>query len=438
MHRFSALICGFAVSLVTFEGHAETPRPAVVETERAERTVEDVPRVGLTPRPAPGQNENRSPWGKKWARNPRGPIFNLHLGFALPIGQRALHFPTGFRIGFSAGYEFRFKRFHFGTLSPLVHVSYTRWGRVAGTLSMQAGARFDHYIPRGRIKWNLWFHKKRKMAHWNARSFQCIERTRERLTPLLLEAIPLSCRHLRGRGSVKGAIRTLTRCLGEARYVARFDIKSYYKSMRHDVLLALLRDAGADAHSQAVVSDYLRLPDIHHTGQGMVASGSLSPLLGGLYLAPLDRAMEGLQTRHKLVCTVRFMDDIVLLARTRWNLRHAIAELHAVLRPLCLRLHRTKRFIGKTTHGFDFLGFQLHPGRKLRPSRESLRRLRERARRLYEREGDIHRLRRYVARWWHWLHGGLDGLVSRQGGYSRLTKHILSHLQISRPRGRDG
>ncbi len=145
------------MSLVTFEGHAETPRPAVVETERAERTVEDVPRVGLTPRPAPGQNENRSPWGKKWARNPRGPIFNLHLGFALPIGQRALHFPTGFRIGFSAGYEFRFKRFHFGTLSPLVHVSYTRWGRVAGTLSMQAGARFDHYIPRGRIKWNLWF-----------------------------------------------------------------------------------------------------------------------------------------------------------------------------------------------------------------------------------------------------------------------------------------
>ena len=132
------------------------------------------------------------------------------------------------------------------------------------------------------------------------------------------------------------------------------------------------------------------------------------------------------------------MDDIVLLARTRWQLRRAIKALYAILRPLDLRLHRSKRFIGKTTHGFDFLGYQLHPDRKLRPSRESLRRLRERARRLYEREADLHRLRQYVWRWQRWLHGGLDGLVSRQGGAPRTTRYILTHLRIPRAPGRGG
>ena len=50
----------------------------------------------------------------------------------------------------------------------------------------------------------------------------------------------------------------------------------------------------------------------------------------------------------------------------------------------------------------------------------------------WEREADINRLRRYVTRWWCWLGGGLDGLVSRQGGPERTMRHILSTLHIVR------
>ncbi|MDB4431059.1 hypothetical protein N9137_01560 [Pseudomonadales bacterium] len=48
------------------------------------------------------------------------------------------------------------------------------------------------------------------------------------------------------------------------------------------------------------------------------------PLLGALYLTPLDRRMDRLCKRKKLVHYVRYMDDIVLLARTRWQLQRAI------------------------------------------------------------------------------------------------------------------
>jgi hypothetical protein len=89
--------------------------------------------------------------------------------------------------------------------------------------------------------------------------------------------------------------------------------------------------------------------DMRDTGQSMVASGGLSPLLGALYLTPLDRRMDRLCKGKRLVHYVRYMDDIVLLARTRWELRRAIAALHEEIATLGLHLHRIKRFIGRTT-----------------------------------------------------------------------------------------
>ncbi len=165
----------------------------------------------------------------------------------------------------------------------------------------------------------------------------------------------------------------------------------------------------------------------------MVASGGPSPLLGALYRTPLDRRMDRLCKGKRLVQYVRYMDDMVLLARTRWELRRAIAALHEEIATLGLHLHRVKRLIGRTTQGFDFLGYRIRAGARLRPSAEGLRRLRERARRLHEREGDWQRLRQYVLRWqrWHW--GGLDGIVSRKGGAQRSWQHVLTHLELQRP-----
>ena len=98
--------------------------------------------------PAPA----RAP-GRFGLRNPRGPILNLQIGFANPIGHEALKLRTGFRFGVSLGYELRFG---FVTVSPLVNVSTTSWGRVTDTLAVQVGARFDYYFTRGALRWNAW------------------------------------------------------------------------------------------------------------------------------------------------------------------------------------------------------------------------------------------------------------------------------------------
>ena len=136
-------------------------------------------------------------------------------------------------------------------------------------------------------------------------------------------------------------------------YVVRFDIRHYYESIDHRVMLAQLRHVSPDVFD--VVQDYLCVPDRRGTGKGMVAGGAISPLLGGLYL-PLDRAMEGL-CKKNWIRYQRFMDDYVIFAKTRNKLKAAIKRMYAVLATLQLTVHPDKRYIGKTEKGFDFLGY---------------------------------------------------------------------------------
>jgi hypothetical protein len=213
-------------------------------------------------------------------------------------------------------------------------------------------------------------------------------------------------------------------------FVARFDIQSYYDSLDHGGLLRQLDEARVDAWLIATVAAYLRLPDQARSGRGMTAGGALSPLLGAVYLTPLDQAMEALERQG--IGYRRFTDDFVIFAPTRHKLRAAIRRVHAVLDQLKLRVHPQKHFIGRTARGFDFLGYRLRTGAKLRPARQTIdRRLITRARRLQERGAGAGQLRRYLWRWYKWLHGGLHGRVSTKERFTRIWALVLKRLHLT-------
>ncbi|MEO2124389.1 MAG: hypothetical protein ABGY10_13845, partial [bacterium] len=137
----------------------------------------------------------------------------------------------------------------------------------------------------------LWYAEGRCFAKWCPKS-RLTQRTalnllRHDLKPVLNRR----CKHLKGHGGVKGTVRYLKRVTDRYAYVARFDVVSYYESMDHGLILKLLRQAGIGGDLRAIVSDYLALPDKPHRGKAMVAGGALSPILGGLYLNPLDQVM---------------------------------------------------------------------------------------------------------------------------------------------------
>ncbi len=68
-------------------------------------------------------------------------------------------------------------------------------------------------------------------------------------------------------------------------------------------------------------------------------------------LTPLDAQVPQEGVRY-----VRYMDDILVLAHTRWKLRRAIRVVKQGLSALGLTTHPDKTWVGKAEQGFDFLG----------------------------------------------------------------------------------
>ena len=271
---------------------------------------------------------------------------------------------------------------------------------------------------------NRWREDTHHYVRWSEDSRQVIRLYKPRLQQQLV--LTPRCGHLKGNGGVKGAVRFAQRLTNHYDYVARFDIRHYYESIDHRVMLAQCRHVSPDVFD--VVQDYLCVPDRRRTGKGMVAGGAISPLLGGLYLTPLDRAMEDL-CKKNWIRYQRFMDDYVIFAKTRNKLKAAIKRMYAVLETLKLTVHPDKRYIGKTEKGFDFLGYRFRPQKQLEPAVQSLTRLIERARRLHEKGADSHRLRQYVQRWVTWLHGGLQGAVT-ENRFNQIWNYVNQQLKI--------
>lgn len=85
--------------------------------------------------------------------------------------------------------------------------------------------------------------------------------------------------------------------------------------MDHQIILDLLKQCRVRPAITCIIGEYLSLPDHNSSGKGMVAGGALSPLIGALYLMPLDKLMKDLQgslgVRYQ-----RYMDDFVIFAPT--------------------------------------------------------------------------------------------------------------------------
>ena len=124
------------------------------------------------------------------------------------------------------------------------------------------------------------------------------------------------------------------------------------------------------------------------------------------------------------------MDDILVLAPTRWKLRAAVKVVNQVLASLKLNKHPDKTFIGRIEKGFDWLGYHLSPA-GLRLATTTIHTFAARLTRLYEQESGtpdgVARLGQYVRRWVGWATawgvrslGAPRGLIRMRGWRSQL------------------
>ena len=100
------------------------------------------------------------------------------------------------------------------------------------------------------------------------------------------------------------------------------------------------------------------------------------------------------------------MDDVLILAPTRWKLREAIRVLNQTFSELRLEKHPEKTFIGRIEKGFDFLGYHFSP-EGLSVAEKTMEKFLARVVRLYEQgQGKpfgFPLLGLYVRQWVRWF-----------------------------------
>jgi len=197
------------------------------------------------------------------------------------------------------------------------------------------------------------------------------------------------------------------------RFVLKTDVQAYYASIDHHLLLDQLAQYITDRRILNLIGQYLtRVAErggLYWEHRCGIALGCpLIPLIGAFFLYKLDVALEKLGL---FFC--RYMDDILVLAPTRWKLRKAVTVVNQVLASLGLEKHPDKTFIGRIEKGFEFLGYHFGP-EGLRVATKTLENFVARAYQLYEHERKeptgSSTLGVYVQRWIRWVRGGIGGV----------------------------
>jgi RNA-directed DNA polymerase len=163
----------------------------------------------------------------------------------------------------------------------------------------------------------------------------------------LAPVVSPACVHVVGHGGAKKAVRDVYRHLEPGSHVMKSDVKSYYASIDHMLLFESLHEYITDRHVLSLLWQYLKRTvcygeNYRDVSKGISLGYPLSPLMGAMFLKPLDDVMQGCGLFY-----VRFMDDWLVITSTRWKLRRAVRKTNEVLAALRVEQHPDKTFIGK-------------------------------------------------------------------------------------------
>jgi len=178
------------------------------------------------------------------------------------------------------------------------------------------------------------------------------------LAMALPDALALSplCTHIKGHGGLKATVNAMQAALPDYRYVMKTDVKRYYESIDHTILLRQLDQDIADPFVWRLLLQFVKR-SVERGGTfksitcGISRGCPLSPVIAAYYLKALDKMMED-DPRYFYR---RYMDDVIVLAKTRWHLRNAVRTVNQHFHQLKVAQAPDKTFIGCIAKGFDFL-----------------------------------------------------------------------------------
>ena len=253
-----------------------------------------------------------------------------------------------------------------------------------------------------------------------------------------------------GRGC-KDALREVERLLRSGHlHVVDVDIKGYFDNIPHEALMELVKERVSDGRVLDLVEKFLK-QGVMAEGietepeKGSPQGGVISSLLANIYLNPLDWLLKELGLE-----SVRYADDIVILARSAEQARQALETISRWAEKARLALHPEKTRIvdmGQARASFDFLGYRFlrtEKGRFIRLIRpKSKKKLRQSLKRHTKRangksmEAIVTLVNPKLKGWFSYFKQAHAGELGEMDGWVRMRlRSILRKRHKGKGRGR--
>jgi RNA-directed DNA polymerase len=206
-----------------------------------------------------------------------------------------------------------------------------------------------------------------------------------------------------GKGTL-AAVQRAAEHAGRYEWFGQIDVRAYFASVDHDILLRLLERRLKDRAVLTLLASIVRA-QTQSVGCGLPIGTLTSQHFANFYLAGLDRCL--LETSY-VRGLVRYMDDIVWWTDDRVSAQAAYHAARAYLHDVLHLAVKQPIRLGRSRTGLVFCGYRILPRRLLL------------SRRRKQRYGH---LRRNAER--SWQQGALDavGLQTAYAGALALTAH---------------
>ena len=221
------------------------------------------------------------------------------------------------------------------------------------------------------------------------------------------------------------------------------DLKSYFDTIPHDRLMALVGQEVSDGRILTLIEAFLKQGVLDGLREWTPEMGSpqgavISPLLSNIYLNPLDHQMA--RAGFEMV---RYADDFVILCRSPDEASRALAMVQDWTTAAGLTLHPTKtRIVNAATDAFDFLGYRFESGQRF-PRPKSLQKLKDSIRAKTKRNDGrslqviIGSLNPTLRGWFEYFKHSYKTTFPKLDGWIRMRlRSILRKRQKKRGRGR--
>jgi retron-type reverse transcriptase len=206
----------------------------------------------------------------------------------------------------------------------------------------------------------------------------------------------------------------------QACFVLKADIRHYFETVSHNVLVNIIRTRIDDGKIIWLVKTILSNYNTKEIGNGMPLGNLTSQFFANVYLNELDQFVK-----HKLRAKyyIRYVDDFVILDSSKEKLDEYKCEVNNFLKEkLHLELHPDKTTIVQSNLGVTFLGLRIFMHHKLLKKsnmQKFVRKLRDFCEKFDEKLIDYDKVYNFLEGW---------TAYSKQANVFRMRKNLLLPL----------